>query len=451
MSRLFSPEHRARLFRHLWIALAKAEKNAGLAIDTAQIEAMQQCADQINWDAITKHEHILRHDVMAHIHAFGELCPQAKPIIHLGATSCFVTDNADLIIYRDALYLLLRKNASLLRRLSQFARDTAHIPTLGYTHFQPAQPTTVGKRTCLWLQDLLIDAHQLERLLEWLPFLGMKGATGTQASLLELVHPDRIPAIEQEIASSFGFRRILAISGQTYTRKIDIEIANPLASSAASFHKMATDLRLLAHEGELLEGKTSQQIGSSAMPHKRNPVLAERICGLARFALSLAQNPLYTQATQWLERSLDDSSNRRLALAELFLSLDALYNLTYALFQGLSVEREAIATHLEEAAPLLVMEPLLMRSAKRGADRQTAHEALRRISQLAGSSPERLAAALEQDRSLPLSAEDVTELLNAEQMTGLAAQQVDAFLTNEVAPFLSDYPLDEPRWPPTEI
>ena len=317
MSYLFSPKYRAILFRKLWIALAKAQHTLQLKVSKKQIAEMQSHVESIDFRAITAYEKKFRHDVMAHIHAFGDQCPQAKPIIHLGATSCYVTDNADLIQCKAALHLLMQKLNIALDRLARLAEKYAKTPCLSYTHFQPAQPTTIGKRICLWLQDFLIDARDWEKLYHSLPFLGAKGATGTQGSFFALFEKSskKVSEMEKLIAKEFGFSEILSISGQTYTRKIDLNLLNSFASFAASVHKMGTDIRLLAHDGEFLEGFGKHQIGSSAMPYKRNPIYSERMCGLARFVISLAQNPAYTAATQWLERSLDDSANRRLVIS----------------------------------------------------------------------------------------------------------------------------------------
>ncbi|HEV7735990.1 MAG TPA: lyase family protein, partial [Chlamydiales bacterium] len=364
MSRLFSPWFKGASFRKLWIALAVAQKNAGLPITGKQIAQMQLQEDTIDFDRILHHEKIYRHDVMAHIHAFGDVCPEAKPIIHWGATSSYVTDNTDLIQLKKALELLFQKMLHVLQILAVLAEKHAQDPCLGYTHFQPAQPTTIGKRMCLWLQDFLLDARQWHRLVQEIPFLGLKGATGTQSSFLSLLDGDheKVLAMEQEIAKVFGFSYVVPIAGQTYPRKIDIEVLHSIASFAASAHKFGTDLRLLAHEGEMGETFEKDQVGSSAMPYKRNPIYSERICGLARFAISLAQNPAYTAATQWLERSLDDSSNRRLSIPEAFLSADAILNTMIYVLSALQIDKEASLAQVVKHLPTLCMENILMES-----------------------------------------------------------------------------------------
>ena len=332
---------------------------------------MQKAVDKIDLNAAEEYEKRLRHDVMAHIHAFGDQCPEAKGIIHLGATSCFVTDNTDLIQMREALSLLRSKVLQVIRQLHSFASQHAHVSCLSYTHFQPAQPTTVGKRACLWLQDLLIDLSDVEYSLEKIPFLGVKGATGTQASFLTLFHQDheKVKQLDQLVAKEMGFSHSIPISGQTYTRKCDIRILSTLASFAASAHKCATDLRLLAHLKEIEEPFEQTQVGSSAMPYKRNPMRSERICGLARFLISLNENPLYTEATQWLERTLDDSANRRLYLPEAFLTADAILNLLCNVTAGITIYPKVIEKHLKEELPFLATEQILMHAVKRGKDR----------------------------------------------------------------------------------
>ncbi|MBU6446459.1 MAG: adenylosuccinate lyase, partial [Verrucomicrobia bacterium] len=381
MSRLFSAHFKISTFRKLWVSLAKAEQKLGLPITHQQVAELEDNVERIDFAAARSYEKKFKHDVMAHIHAFGDQCPQAKPIIHLGATSTFVTDNTDLIQLKFGLELLVSKLTEVIRIMAKLAAHESATPCLGFTHFQPAQPTTVGKRFALWLQDLRLDAEEFERLIATLPFLGVKGATGTQSSFLALFDGDanKVALLEKAIAADFGFTKILHIAGQTYPRKWDLFIVNALASLAASCHKMATDLRLLAHDGELLEGFEEEQIGSSAMPYKRNPIFAERICGLARFVMSLSQNPAYTAATQWLERSLDDSSNRRLSIPEAFLGADAILNLLVHVFKHLNIDRARIQENLEAQMHHLAMENLLMLAVKKGADRQATHERLRKL------------------------------------------------------------------------
>ncbi|HSX10288.1 MAG TPA: adenylosuccinate lyase [Chlamydiales bacterium] len=426
MSRLFSAQYKISTFRRLWTALAKAEQKLGLPITHKQVAQLEENIDKIDFALAATYEKRFRHDVMAHIHAYGDQCPDAKPIIHLGATSSYVTDNTDLIQMREALTLLFGKLIHILRLLARLAENEAASPCLAYTHYQPAQPTTIGKRACLWLQDLLLDAHEFERHINALPFLGAKGATGTQASFLALFDNDahKVKELETLIATHFGFTKILSIASQTYTRKLDLNILNALESFASASHKMATDIRLLAHDGELTESPTDTQVGSSAMPYKRNPIYSERICGLARFVISLAQNPAYTAATQWLERSLDDSSNRRLAIPESFLGADSILNLLIHLLTHLTVDRAAALTHLEAQIPHLAMENILMQATKKGGDRQKIHEKLRKLS---GKPIAEIAKELHLD----------PKEFHAHALIGRAPDQVRDFLKNEVEPFLS--------------
>ncbi len=455
MSYLFSAQSRAVTFRKLWIALAKGERALGLPISEKQIEQMEKAAEQIDFAAVHAYEKQFRHDVMAHIHAFGDLCPEAKPILHLGATSSYVTDNGDLIQLREALRLLLHKLISILRKLSHFAATHAHEPCLSYTHFQSAQPTTIGKRACLWLQDLLLDALEWERVIDTLPFLGAKGATGTQASFLSLFEGQekKVLKLEQLIAEEFGFTKVLPIAGQTYTRKLDIQVIHTLGSFAASAHKLATDVRLLAHDGELVEGFGDTQVGSSAMPYKRNPIYSERICGLARFVISLTQNPTYTAATQWLERSLDDSSNRRLSIPESFLGADALLNLLSHLIDHWVAHPAKSLELLKKQLPHLSMENILMLAVKKGGDRQHLHEHLRQIAMSSEGKVDPLhylETELEK-KPFSLNAKELKPLLAISALVGRAPAQVTDFLSQEVEPFLSKYRSIQPQIPSIEV
>lgn len=429
MSRLFSAQFKISTFRRLWASLAKAEQKLGLPITHQQIAQLEDNADKIDFIAADAYEKKFKHDVVAHIHAFGDQCPEAKPIIHLGATSSFVTDNTDLIQLKKGMQLLLDKLIHVLRLLSQFAEKEAASPCLAYTHFQPAQPTTIGKRASLWLQDLLLDAQELERQIASLPFLGAKGATGTQASFLSLFDGNaaKVKELETLIARDFGFTKILPISGQTYTRKLDLNILNTLESFAASAHKMATDIRLLAHLGEFAESFGEAQVGSSAMPYKRNPIYSERICGLARFVMSLAQNPAYTTATQWLERSLDDSSNRRLCIPESFLGADAILNLLIHLLTNLTVDRNRALENLEEQIHHLAMENILMLAVKKGGDRQIVHEKLRKLS--GQKNPD-------YSKELGLTPKELEAYIAPSKLIGRAPDQVRDFLKGELEPFL---------------
>lgn len=447
MSHVFSPYFKYATWRKLWIALAKAQKQLGLPITDKQIAGMEAAAENIDLSKAEAYEKNLRHDVMAHIYAYGDQCPDAKGIIHLGATSCYVTDNGDLIQIQEALKLIRNKIVFVLRHLYAFATKTAEIPTLSYTHFQAAQPTTVGKRACLWLQDFLIDLQETERMLERLRFLGVKGATGTQASFLSLFEGDheKIKKLEELVSKQMGFTHLFYISGQTYTRKQDILILNVLSGLAASAHKFATDIRLLCHLKEIDEPFAEKQVGSSAMPYKRNPMRSERICGLARFLISLNENPLYTEATQWLERGLDDSSNRRLYLPEAFLTADSILNLLCNVTKGLIVHPKMIEKHLKEELPFLITEQILMAAVKKGKDRQIVHERLRKHSLEVGRRIKEEGMAndlfdrIAHDSDIGMTASDIEAIASAIRITGRAEEQTHIFLNEEVFPILHRY------------
>ncbi len=451
MSYLFSQQFKILTFRRLWIALAKAQRQLGLPISREQIAQMEKHLDQIDFSVAAAYEKQFRHDIMAHIHAFGDLCPDAKPILHLGATSSYVADNSDLIQCKAALHLLLRKLIHALTLLANLAEKEADTPALSYTHFQPAQPTTFGKRISLWLQDFLFDARDWERIHASLPFLGAKGATGTQSSFLSLFDGDhaKVAKLEEFVAKEFDFAHILPIAAQTYTRKIDLNVLNAFESFAASAHKMGTDLRLLAHDGEFLESFEKDQVGSSAMPYKRNPIYSERICGLARFVISLAQNPAYTAATQWLERSLDDSSNRRIVIPEAFLGMDALLNLLIHLISHLEPMPLVAMERLQKEIPSLAMENILMAAVRKGGDRQHLHEKLRRLSKT--KSLDALLQQIEKDSDFHLSRKEIEPMLAISSLIGRAPEQVHDFLKKEVRPFLSQWKLPPPKLSPVEI
>ncbi len=436
MSYLFSQESKILLFRRLWIALAKAQKALGLSICDTQIAQMEKALPILDFAKFALYEKKFRHDVFAHIHAFGEECPEAKPIIHLGATSCYVTDNADLIQCKTALQMLLSKLAQAIKLLASFAEAQAKTPCLSYTHFQSAQPTTMGKRACLWLQDLFLDAQDWQRIFENFSFLGAKGATGTQSSFLSLFEGDskKVVAMEALIAKEFGFTNILPIAGQTYTRKIDCNLFHAFASFAASAHKIGTDIRLLAHDGELFESQSPSQVGSSAMPYKRNPIYAERVCGLSRFVISLAQNPAYTLATQWLERSLDDSSNRRICLPEAFLGVDAILNLLIHLFSHLQISSTTCLERLEQEMPAMIMENILMQAVKKGGDRQELHEKLRLLSK---EPLKNFVMSVAADLSFGLNQEEIASVSSISALIGRAPEQVSEFLEKDIFPYLS--------------
>lgn len=444
MRRLFSDQRRIETWRALWIALAKSERDLGLPISAEQIAELEAHAKDIDFEAAARHERELRHDVMAHVHAYGDVCHKARGIIHLGATSCFVTDNADLILFREGLRLIRRQVVSLIAKLARFALEYKDLPTLGLTHFQPAQATTVGKRACLWIQDLVHDLEDLDHAESHIRFRGTKGATGTQASFLELFGGDhgKVRELERRVTQAMGFERCFSVTGQTYPRQMDFRVAQALSSLAQSANKFATDLRLLAHRREMEEPFEDKQIGSSAMPWKRNPMRSERICALARFVISLLDNSANTAANQWLERTLDDSANRRLAMSEMFLATDALQNLYLNVASGLVVYPEVVRRNLIEELPFLASEHLMMEAVKAGGDRQAIHEALRvhsreaaRIIKMEGGRNtlrERLAA----DPAFARVASKFEHLLDPQRFVGRAPEQVVEFLREDVEPLL---------------
>jgi adenylosuccinate lyase len=437
MSALFSDQFKYATWRKLWTALAKAQKHLGLPITELQIKAMEHKIDAIDFEKAALYETQLHHDVMAHIHTFGDACPEARAIIHLGATSCFVTDNTELMQMREALKLLKKKITQTIKQLSEFAKKHADLPTLSFTHYQSAQPTTVGKRACLWIQDLLIDLSEIDHRLSTLRFLGAKGATGTQASFLSLFDGDskKVDALEQLIAQEMHWDHLFLISGQTYPRKQDTLIFSALSCLAASCHKFATDIRLLSNMKEIEEPFGTHQVGSSAMPYKRNPMRCERICGLSRFLLSLSENPAYTAALQWLERTLDDSSNRRLAIPEVFLCADAILNLMIEVTSGLVVYPNMIARHLEEELPFMASEEILMSAVKKGKDRQHLHARLREHSLAASKKMKEdgahsdLIERIAHDREFNLSRQELEAILDAKKLTGRAKEQTERFLS----------------------
>jgi adenylosuccinate lyase len=434
---IFSNQMRATIFRSLWLELAKAQKKLGLKITDAQIDEIKKNITNIDFQKIHNYEEKFRHDVVAHIYAFSDVCPTAKPIIHLGATSCFITDNADLIIMKKGLYLILAKLINIIDLLSNFAKKEAQVACVGYTHFQPAQPTTVGKRACLWLQDLMMDFNQGNQLLNNIPFLGAKGATGTQASFMNLFNNDevKVKLLDEMLASAFQFKKNLIISGQTYSRKIDCLIMQFLENTATTLHKMATDLRLLAHLNEIQERFEDDQVGSSAMPHKKNPIYSERVCSLARFLISLAQNPIYTAANQWLERTLDDSANRRLSLSEGFLTADSICNIIYDTIQSLFVNHEQIKINLNKQLPNLCLENILMMAVKKGADRQEIHEKIR---QLSNDPLEIFFEKIANDPKFGLTIEELKTSTEIKNLVGRAESQVHEFFKKEVFPLLNE-------------
>lgn len=446
MSHLFSSEVRYLTWRKIWIALAKAQKNAGYAIKDEQIRAMETAYSNLDIERAHELEKKTHHDVMAHIHAFAEVCPSAKGILHLGATSCVVTDNGDLILFREALKMIGMKLATLITHLVSFAERHASLPTLGFTHFQPAQPTTVGKRACLWLQDFASDLEQLQSLQQDFPCLGAKGATGTQASFLELFGGDaqKVQTFEQNFVQELMFKKSFPITGQTYPRKVDDKILHILASIAVSATKCATDLRLLANLGEIEESFAETQVGSTAMPYKRNPIHAERICGLSRFLISLQSNTSHTAAGQWLERTLDDSSNRRITMPEAFLTADAVLLLLIDLIPRLAVLEKKITSNLLRELPLLITENLLMQAVKKGKDRQAVHEGLRIFARqysekINSGDPFDIYAAIAADPEIGLTPSEIEASKEPRHLIGLAPEQVSQYIEKDIKFLLEKY------------
>jgi adenylosuccinate lyase len=445
MLELWSAQTRHGLWRRLWLALAEAEKELGADIPSKAIEQMRAQLDNIDFDAVAAYERRFRHDVMAHVHAFGDVAPAAKPFIHLGATSAYVTDNADLILMRRGLELLHARTLSVVRSLAAFAREWKDEPTLGYTHLQPAQLTTVGKRATLWMQDLVLDLRDIEYRMSSLPFRGVKGTTGTQASFLEIFGGDhaKVRRLDELVTSKMDFLSTLPVTGQTYTRKLDAGILSAVSGLAASAAKFAGDVRMLQSFGEMEEPFESEQVGSSAMAYKRNPMRSERINSLARFVLNLEANANQTHSVQYFERTLDDSANRRLAIPESFLATDAIMLLYNNIASGLEVHpakiRERVATEL----PFMATEKLIVQSVAAGGDRQTAHETIRGHSMAAsksmkeGATRNDLLDRLSADPSLGLSPEHVSSVASASKYVGRAPAQVDEFLSEVIAPILA--------------
>ncbi len=443
MQRIFSPAHRFGTWRRLWLALARAQRALGLQVSAEAIEQMEAALDDLDLKRAAEYERRFRHDVMAHVHLFGDVAPAARGGIHLGATSAFVGDNTDLILHRDALRLIRARLVRTIRALAAFARRHRELPTLGYTHFQPAQPTTVGKRAALWIQDLLLDVEELEGRLETLRFRGVRGTTGTQASFLELFQGDheKVEELDRLVGTEMGFSRSYAVSGQTYPRKVDQAVLATLAGIAASLSKQGNDLRLLAHLREVEEPFEEEQIGSSAMPYKRNPMRAERICALARHVITLSQDPAHTAATQWLERTLDDSANRRLSIPDAFLTLDGALVLAENVALGLQVHPAVVRSNLEEHLPFMAMETVLMHASQAGGDRQELHERIRRHSLAAAARMKEgqagdLAERVADDDAFGLSPDELASLMDPSRFVGRAPQQVSRFLAEHVEPLL---------------
>ena len=445
MKRIFSDERKFSTWRRLWLLLAEGEKSLGIPISEDQLDEMRGHLDDIDYEAASRYEHELRHDVMAHIMTFGDCCPAARPIIHLGATSCYVGDNTDILNMRDGLLLLRRLLLNAVEALADFAEKTGGIPALAWTHFQAAQPTTVGKRVCLWIYDLLFDLRQLDFELSELRPLGCRGTTGTAASFLALFDGDanKVTQLEEKIAEGLSFERCQSVSGQTYTRKSDYAVLQVLSGIAQSASKFAGDLRLLCHLKEMDEPHESGQVGSSAMAYKTNPMRAERMASLARYVISEVQNTAITAASQWLERSLDDSANRRLAIPEAFLATDAILNLYIDIAQGMRLYPAVCEKHLREELPFLATENILMYCVKhKGADRQTLHERIRQHAMAAAEQVKRygrendLVDRIRKDDAFNLNDEELTALLNPAPFTGMAECQCERFLRDEVRPLL---------------
>ncbi len=444
MSRIFSAQNKFSTWRRLWLVLAETQKKLGLNISDEQLQEMREHLDDIDFERARQLEFQFRHDVMAHIHTFGECCPKAKPIIHLGATSAFVSDNTDLIQMREALKLISSRLIALISNLKDFALKYAAVPTLGFTHFQPAQLVTVGKRATLWIYDLTLDYYWISDFIENLPFLGVKGTTGTQASFLELFEGDhqKVKQLDREVSERMGFKKIQPVSGQTYTRKIDAHAAALLSGLSQSLHKMANDIRLLQSLKEIEEPFEKEQVGSSAMAYKRNPMRSERMTSLCRYIISLSTSPAMTASEQWLERTLDDSANKRLSIPEMFLAADAALIIALNICGNLTVYNKIIERHIREELPFMATENILMAAVKKGGDRQKIHERIRIHSMEAAKrvkmegAENDLLDRIANDSLIGLSREEIERLLNVENFVGRAPQQVHEFISNYVDPLL---------------
>ena len=447
MQYIFSPDMKFRTWRRLWIALAETEKELGLNITQEQIDELKAHAEDINYDVAKERERQVRHDVMSHVYAYGVQCPKAKGIIHLGATSCYVGDNTDIIVMTEALKLVKKKLVNVIAELSAFADKYKDQPTLAFTHFQPAQPTTVGKRATLWTQEFLLDLEDLEYVLGTMKLLGSKGTTGTQASFLELFDGDQetIDKIDPMIAEKMGFKECYPVSGQTYSRKVDTRVANILAGIAASAHKMSNDIRLLQHLKEVEEPFEKSQIGSSAMAYKRNPMRSERIASLSRYVMVDALNPAITSATQWFERTLDDSANKRLSIPEGFLAIDGILGLCLNVVDGLVVYPKVIEKHMMAELPFMATENIMMDAVKAGGDRQELHERIRELSMEAGKTVKvegkdnNLLELIAADPAFNLSLEDLQRSMDPKKYIGRAKEQTERFVNTVVQPILDSH------------
>ena len=447
MQYIFSPDMKFRTWRRLWIALAETEKELGLNITQEQIDELKAHKDDINYDVAKERERQVRHDVMSHVYAYGVQCPKAKGIIHLGATSCYVGDNTDIIVMAEALRLVQKKLVNVIAELSKFADKYKDQPTLAFTHFQPAQPTTVGKRATLWTQEFMIDLEDLEYVLGSLKLLGSKGTTGTQASFLELFDGDQetIDKIDPMIAEKMGFKQCYPVSGQTYSRKVDTRVLNILAGIAASAHKMSNDIRLLQHLKEVEEPFEKSQIGSSAMAYKRNPMRSERIASLSRYVMIDALNPVITSATQWFERTLDDSANKRLSVPEGFLAIDGILDLCLNVVDGLVVYPKVIEKHMLAELPFMATENIMMDAVKAGGDRQELHERIRELSMEAGRTVKvegkdnNLLDLIAADPAFNLTIEELRKSMDPSKYVGRAKEQTTAFIEKVVQPVLDEH------------
>ncbi len=444
MQYIFSPDKKFRTWRRLWIALAETEKELGLDITDEQIAELKAAKDDINYDVAKAREALVRHDVMSHVYAYGQQCPKAKGIIHLGATSCYVGDNTDIIVMREGLRLIHRKLVNVIDELAKFARKYKDMPTLAFTHFQPAQPTTVGKRASLWLNELVMDLEDVEYVIRSLKLLGSKGTTGTQASFLELFDGDheKCREADRRIARKMGFESCYPVSGQTYSRKVDSRVLNVLAGIAQSAHKFSNDIRLLQHLKEIEEPFEKNQIGSSAMAYKRNPMRSERIASLSRYVMADMLNPAVTAATQWFERTLDDSANKRMSIPEAFLAVDGILDLYMNVVDGLVVYPKVIRQHLMNELPFMATENIMMDAVKAGGDRQELHERIREHSMAAGrvvkeeGKPNDLLERIAADPAFDMTMEQLESIMKPENFVGRAPAQVEEFLDQVVAPIL---------------
>ena len=446
MQYIFSPDMKFRTWRRLWIALVETEKELGLPITEEQIKELKSHADDINYEVAKERERLVRHDVMSHVYAYGQQCPEAKGIIHLGATSCYVGDNTDIIIMKEALKLVRKKLINVMAELSKFADQYKNQPTLAFTHFQPAQPTTVGKRATLWLQELCLDLEDLDHVMNSLKLLGSKGTTGTQASFLELFDGDheKCRQADQMIAEKMGFAECYPVSGQTYSRKIDTKVVNVLAGIAQSAHKFSNDIRLLQHLKEVEEPFEKTQIGSSAMAYKRNPMRSERIASLANYVMADVINPMLVAATQWFERTLDDSANKRLSVPEGFLAVDGILDLYLNVVDGLVVYPKVIEKHLMAELPFMATENIMMDAVKAGGDRQELHEKIRTLSMEAGRNVKELGKdnnlleLIAADPAFGLTLEELNKTMEPLRYVGRAPKQVEEFLSQVINPILND-------------